>query len=517
MRFLDFIFLIMQPSINQTSHLYMRSNQSLTFNCCLLLSISLYSFALSAQQEVVNLDKLIEPSLLIEDLQLLQKNWDELHGAMYVYNSKAVIDAKFKEIEASIDEPMSSMDFYRKICPILKLIGNGHTHVVPSAEAYTSLRTDMTLLPFDLYLDKEKVYILRNNSENLELKPGDLLHSINGVEAYEVIVEITNNLTRDGINMTGPLRRATSRFNQFYAFMFGANENYQCEISTEGGAINNLSIKGLTNPVIKKNKLERYGPMKSWTELKEPAYTLEIVQGTAIMTLRTFSQKEIKKYNKTKSKKWFRNAFAKINDQKVEKLIIDLRDNGGGDESPTIELFSHLYDQPFQFYKDVYLQKRKIPNGKDYEENVFGINLIAPFLTKKQGDSYVLKSKGLKEYQPAKEQYAGEVIVLTDDGSFSATGEMTAIIKEHNRATFIGEEPSGNPNQNTSGVMLILNLPHSGIRAIVPIVVFEMNVSFENTGRGVIPDYEIRNSIEDEIKGRDAVLEFARELGVSSK
>ncbi len=481
-------------------------------NRLLLFVLCFSSFALSAQINEESESNLIQQKLLIEDLHFLQQNWDALHGAMYIYNSKEVIDAKFKEIEDSINRPMTSLEFYKAVCPILKLIGNGHTHVVPSAEAYTKLRSTQKLFPFDLYVDGEVVYILRNNSKNKDIRPGDVLYSVNGVDALTIIKDIANNLTRDGINESMPMTRATERFTTFYGFMNPRTDTFLCEISSLSGERLNVDIQGLTYANIKSNRIASYGDQKNWIELKQPAYTLEFEGETAIMTLRTFSNKEIKKYNKMKSKKWFKQAFAKINDRDSKKLIIDLRDNGGGDEEPTIELFSHLHDKPFQFYKDVFLQERKIPNGKHYDDNISILNIYAKLITKKVNGKYVLKAKGLKSYPPAKEQYMGEVLVLTDAGSFSATGEMTAIIKEHDRAIFIGEEPGGNPNQNTSGAMLILNLPHSKLRAVVPVVVFEMNVSFENSGRGVIPDYPIKNSIQDEINGRDAVMDFAKEF-----
>jgi len=47
---------------------------------------------------------------------------------------------------------------------------------------------------------------------------------------------------------------------------------------------------------------------------------------------------------------------------------------------------------------------------------------------------------------------------------------------------------------------------------IIPIILFDMNVSFENNGHGIIPDHIIRNSIDDEIHGIDAVMEYAKKL-----
>jgi len=479
----------------------------------IVFMMCLATFALSAQ-ELSTSNSIIAPALLKDDLEVLKTNWEQLHGAFYLYSSKEEIDTKFEEIASKIGEGMTSIEFYRLTAPLLKLIGNGHTHIVPSKLFYQSMRKEMKYFPIDLYLDKGQVYVLKNNSDTEEVKQGDIVKSINGQEAIVLIKSIADGLTRDGVNETWPMTRATKRFSEFYIFNFGDSEKYEIEIEDLNGNTTRYSLVGKTKTEVDSMRIEKYGDTKNWVELKDPAYTLEIEGRTAIMTLRTFSQKEIKKYNKVRSKKWFEDAFTQINQAGVESLIIDMRGNGGGDEEPTIELFSHLHDKEFQFYKDVYLEERKIPNGKLYEDNIFLLNIYAKLVTKKKDDKFILKSKGLKSYPPAKEQFGGKVIVLTDAASFSATGEMTAILKEHDRAIFVGEEAGGNPNQNTSGAMLILNLPHSGLRAIVPVVVYEMNVTFPNTGLGVIPDYELKNSINDEINGVDGVMKFAKRLAV---
>lgn len=484
-------------------------------NHLLVFVVCFVSFTLSAQEQ--SIEDIIAPELLKEDLQILKTNWEELHGAFYLYSSKEEIDSKFTEINNAIGNGMSSIEFYRATTPLLKLIGNGHTHIVPSKAFYQAMRKEMKYFPIDLYVDNGIVYVLRNNSEQAEIQEGDVVNKINGKDALSLIKLIAAKLTQDGVNETWPMTRATNRFAEFYIFNFGESEEYDVEIKNVNGIISSYTLTGQLKSVLDKKRIQKYGDNKEWYELNQPAYTLDIEGSTAVMTLRTFSNKEIKKFNKVKSKKWFKNAFAKMNQSGVENLIIDLRGNGGGDEEPTIELFSHLYDQEFQFYKDVYLQERKIPNGKLYDDNIFLLNIYAKLITKKVGDKYVLKAKGLKDYQPAEEQFNGQVIVLTDPYSFSATGEMTAILKEHERVTFVGEEAGGNPNQNTSGAMLILNLPHSGLRAIVPVVVFKMNVTFPNSGHGVMPDYEIRNSINDEINGVDSVMKFAKNLAQKSQ
>ena len=114
--------------------------------------------------------------------------------------------------------------------------------------------------------------------------------------------------------------------------------------------------------------------------------------------------------------------------------------------------------------------------------------------------------------QPAKNNYKGQLYVLTNGYSFSATGEMASLIKNANRGVFIGEETGGNPSQNTSGLMPILKLPNSNVRIRMSLICFKRAIDTPNTRRGVLPDYPIRNSVEEELAGEDTVMKFTKEL-----
>jgi len=57
-------------------------------------------------------------------------------------------------------------------------------------------------------------------------------------------------------------------------------------------------------------------------------------------------------------------------------------------------------------------------------------------------------------------------------------------------------------------VMMMMTLPNSKIRVRQSMICFETNVNFENDGYGAKPDYPIKNTIEQEIKGEDGVMQW---------
>ncbi|MEM6380631.1 MAG: S41 family peptidase, partial [Bacteroidota bacterium] len=120
-------------------------------------------------------------------------------------------------------------------------------------------------------------------------------------------------------------------------------------------------------------------------------------------------------------------------------------------------------------------------------------------------------------HTPYKKRFNGAVYVLTNAYSFSASGELASLLKTNTNAIFIGEEPGGNSSEIIAGEVVTLVLPNSKVRIRIPIVNQKIHSTSQPADRGVIPDYQIRNSISDMISGRDAILEKTKNLIVLSR
>jgi C-terminal processing protease CtpA/Prc len=208
-----------------------------------------------------------------------------------------------------------------------------------------------------------------------------------------------------------------------------------------------------------------------------------------------------------------KKAFQELEEKNTRHLIIDLRDNGGGDDAYGKILFQHLIDKPFQYYAHLrmnrsefsFLEHTNVPPDQ-------GKQLATRLKKNDEGTYDLLFHPNLGEQKPIPPMFKGKVYVLINGNSFSGTGECTSLMHFHQVATFIGEECGAGYYGNTSGFMPLLTLPNTQIRVRIPMLRYTMAVSGYPEDRGIIPDYPISPTIEDLMNEKDTVMEFTLDL-----
>lgn len=491
----------------------MKNIKSFALLCCLFF-LPDFTFGQSA------VDQKYPVADLKKDLAILKDNLEQIHAGLYTYTSKAEYDAFFQELLNNITAPMTQVEFYRMVLPLHNKIRNGHTLIIPPSAWSDALENQLPHFPFDIYEDQGRLYVLRNLSENSTIQAGAEIIDINGVSAIQIYNDLIDNWTKDGYNRTYPAKMITQDFSEFFANIMGTSESYEININ-QNGTSKKLAIKGLPIGQMRTYSKARYQHEKRpwYNDVEDQSYQLKIEGTTATLVLPTFKFEVLEDYN-IDYKQFFQNAFLEIKRKGVTNLIIDIRENGGGNGDVTTELFSYLHDQPFQLMEDIHTITRKIPNTELYEgsqlmthlQMKLGLRKVAK--NKYAARPYAAKKNGLsiEEKQPAKIQYRGQIYVLVGGWSFSASGLFTSLLKTYDKGVFIGEEAGGNPYSQVGDFEQMLTLPTSGVRMIIPLVYEKMKVNFENTGHGVMPHYPVRNSIEDELNGRDVVMELTLDL-----
>jgi len=488
-------------------------------NICLFFSLTISTIAFAQQNVAYDGNKKYSTSELKADLATYKTQLEKVHTGLYVYHTKAEFDAYFKALENKITQPMTDVEFHRLTFPLNKLIANGHTRPIPSVGYMDGVLFEWAIFPFEVYVDKGQLYVLKNLSDDTSIQDGAIIHSINGEKAMDIYQFFVDQIWRDGYNKTAPKTDGYEIFNEWYAYLKGLPESFELTIENPNQKKQLVKVTPQTMKAMQTTKEVRYPNYKrDWEETDVLPLELAINGNIATMTIRSWSADDYKDKGQKNFKKFFRQSFETIEKTGIEHLILDFRNNGGGDPVPTIELFAHLHPEPFTFYKAITSNIGRIEDNELYGINWF-YRTMYKLGFKKEGAKYtpnwlvrLFGVKGLEPSKPNKTIYDGKVYILTNASCFSATGEMTSILKSYNRGIFIGEESGGNPNTNSSGLQAVMTLPNTGNRIVMPFWQWEMNTTFENTGYGVKPDYPVRPSIQDMIDGKDVVMAFTLDL-----
>jgi C-terminal processing protease CtpA/Prc len=170
--------------------------------------------------------------------------------------------------------------------------------------------------------------------------------------------------------------------------------------------------------------------------------------------------------------------------QKAKALILDLRENGGGDDSVGFHILGALLtkDSPGELSRSTKWIATYRAWGAAETPLRFPVTMIHP--------------------DPAR-HFAGPVAMLISSRTFSAGEDMVVAFAQAHRGTLVGE-----PTGGSSGQPLTFKLPGGGIARICT-----KHDSFadgrEFVGVGVPPDVPVHITRGDIVAGRDPVLERA--------
>jgi C-terminal processing protease CtpA/Prc len=449
------------------------------------------------------------PGLLRSDFDLLRQALEEGHAGLYRYTAKEELDRLFNDLNGKIAAPMSENDFFRLVAPLIARIRCVHTAVSPSAATWKRLREEGLFFPLDLAFLGGKAYLVRCAGQNPPIPPGSQIMAINGRPMEEIIGELLGVIPSDGFNVTYKYRILDREFPEKYALHIGRPDEFRITFlpSKQNANPRVVSLAAVPYPTLTRNR-------PGFEKFYKNCLHLEIRKGdkTAVMTIKTFVPRIIQQF-KLDFHAFLASSFQEMKEQRIGHLILDLRDNDGGDSGYLTELLSHLIDKPFAFLERVDTPRVRY-SFLEYTDKGLFFNRFHPSLWERDpGGGYLLRGNWNRTYSPSPSCFKGRIIVLINGMSISASADAAALLHFHKRAVFIGEETGGAYRGNNSGDFLNLTLPFTKIRVRIPIRRSLLAVSgYSHPDRGLIPDYQVEPSIEDVVRGRDPIMALACRL-----
>lgn len=447
---------------------------------------------------------------LQRDFQIFRGALEESHAGIYWYRTKSEMDDAFDDASESLDHEMTELEFFRIIAPLISKIGCGHTWIATTETTQEKIWERGKVLPLKLKFLDRKAYCIQNNShDSTSLQPGDEILSINNY-SIDSLLKLSDKFSPgDGFIEVGKWRILDNVFNQFFTLYLGQPDEYRIKVKGSDAVVKEMVIEALTLKEIESSQKRRYGEKKE-TGAKNICLKFRDGNSTALLSIKEFSDWKIDG-RKIKFKDELGKYFQEISSSRIQNLIIDLRDNDGGNEKYGLWLFSYLTDKPFIGYKQIDFRTTRFSFRKYSTTSWFEYKLFKALLKhKKVNDStYLLTNDRATSVQECRTySFKGHVYVLINRGSFSTTSDFAALIDSNKLGTFVGEETGGSYLGNTSNYSFLITLPNTKVRVNIPVARYQTNVTRnESFGRGTLPDHKVQYSIDDIIQGIDKDME----------
>jgi C-terminal processing protease CtpA/Prc len=359
-------------------------------------------------------------------------------------------DKTYRDFIPKVLATRSTADYYRVLESFYALLGDGHTGVYPPEDL------NISPMPLRTRLVDGNLLVVGARRPDFDLRglhPGDEILTINDEPA----------ITWAQRNVQPLVFASTRQDNDNRTF---GNELF---LAPEGTSFN------LTTSTPSGTQASRTFTIPPWIASTHPLFEIRVLPGNIVyVALNGFD-------DDTAAKEWDKH-WPEIG--KANALIVDLRENGGGNDSVGDHILATLID--------------KTALG----ELSRSTRWIASYRAWKKAEIPLRFPIGSVEPDTA-HRFSGPVALLISPRTFSAGEDMAVVFAQAHRGKIIGE-----PTGGSTGQPLMFKLPGGGIaRVCTKHDTFADGREF--VGVGIQPDIPAHLTRADIIAGRDSVLETA--------
>lgn len=362
-----------------------------------------------------------------------------IHPEPFWKLTESTFDRKVQEFNLGASRIQTVSELYQRLSRLTALLDDPHTFLY--AEDWVRYREqDGPAFPMDVQWTDGKLYVKEDYSER-PLKPGTEIESINGVQA--------SNLFRSFLPLYSNLEPASqidfgnSFFRRNLRWVRGWSTNFQVRPKGSREAISRpgLPAKAIVSKV-PTGVFYVYHP---------------IDKTTAVIEFRSCTDLE-------QAKQFVIQSLKRLKTDRVQNLIVDVRNNAGGDMAPAMEILSLFANKPHSMFGGSLVRvnyRLKIRFGKKEYTMRFGDQAW-----NRENDARVRYLVSKEDLAPIRnDRFRGNVAVLTGAGTFSNGMAFASAVRGYKLGTLVGQPTGG--VASGFGQLEDFELPNSKIRVRV--------------------------------------------------
>ena len=455
------------------------------------------------------------------DLQLLRRAFDTLHPGLHRRATPAQVDAAFAAAGQAVSGGSTQAGMFLLCSHIAATLNCGHTWA-----SHFNARKDLRLLllegrdklPFTLRWVQGRALITGSAAPGLAA--GTELLAIDGRPVAEITAALLPLLRADGQHAGAVGKRraqldgaagqaAGGAMDWLFPLRFApAGGRWRLtlrELPLRPGDAASGTVRELTVPAVSLPERQSRLPLPA------PQWSFERDGDTALLRLPTFAF-----WNSDfKADAFLARTFAAM--RGLPYLVIDLRDNEGGDDAIARQVLAHLlrapYVAPAVRLESAYEQVPDdlLPHLGTWNRGFFDRRGQASALP---GGRWLLPAPAPVRVEPVAAPYPGRSVVLVGPQNSSAGFLLARDLQRSGAAVLMGEPTGGNQRGLNSGQIAWLTLPASGVAVDIPLrAAFTLDEDGEPPpDHGVLPELPVAPRFEDAAAGQDTTLAAAGAL-----
>lgn len=376
------------------------------------------------------------PEQLRQDLQFLRQAIETTHPEPDLRAGRAAYEEAFRLAQERLRQPLSRDEAWRALAAMNPAFNDAHLAVLlPDwrAETRAHLAAGGKLFPFEVTIDRQGgLHLVAALGGGASALAGRQLDSINGMPAARILAELGALVHGD----TPAFRNKVleRRLWLYYWKTYGAPERFA------------LGIGGKVHEVPAATALP--ATMAADQSFEQAFQFRMLPGGVGLLTVKQFSWPDKQRFYA-----FTERAFTALRDAGARTLLIDVRENGGGDDDMwKTGIVRYIADKPFR-------------NGSSYVKKVIE-GRAAP--GEKVGDVVNGFVDSWEQPEPAHPlHFRGKVFVLVGDMTYSSAVLFSNSVQDFGFARLVGAGGYAYVRQ-TGGTQKQHILPNTGLEVAVP-------------------------------------------------
>ena len=385
-----------------------------------------------------------------EDLRVLATELPARHKNAFAHMTRAQWDSAVRRLDERIPR-LARHEIIVELMRLVAMVRDGHTWLAPEMEGRIGFRR----LPVMLYDFSDGLFVIAADSAHADLV-GARVARIGRMTAAEAVTATTGIISHESANWARYRAASLLAVPEVLAALGATDDPAAATVVVQqGGRDRTVQLAGAGNaegdsryaPAAWVQARAVGGELPLWRQHPEAPFWFTILPDRTLY----IGYRSVDFFYRELNENFFRRAFAAGDSARVERVVIDMRLNGGGN------------------------------------------NYLNRFVVKE-----IIRRPALDR--------PDRLLVLIGRGVFSAAQNLVNELDYYTNATFVGE-PTGNaPNQY--GDARVLLLPHSQLRVRVSSLLWQGHVASDDR-TWFTPDVYVETSSSDYFAGRDPVLATA--------